>query len=214
MNVTDITRKTRRLFGDSADEIVIQQADIYDWINEAQLTIVRQTGCLTGTLSSALNTYPKALPVDWITTKRVGFGNNPTMSLKFIEIDDLDNLNIDPTMPLDTPMYYYHFAGQLRLYPMTTGNTQNVIHDYTRLPTVVTGLATPLDVPVSYHEDIVRFCVMRAHERNENWNAFRESKAIMLETAGLRQDEANLSDDEFFVVRDDPGERDSYGSIW
>jgi hypothetical protein len=206
MNVTDITRKVLRLFGDSADAIVIQQTDIYDWINEAQLVICRQTGCLTGTLTSALSSYPKALPADWISTKRVGYGTNPTVNLKFIEIDDLDNLNVDPTQVVDTPLYYYHFAGQLRLYPMTTTSGQNIIHDYTKLPTTVAGLGTALDVPVSFHEDIVRFCVMRAHERNENWNAFRESKVIMQESSGLRQDEANISDDEFFVVRDDPGE--------
>jgi len=213
MNVTDIIRKTQRLFGDSSAEIIISPQDIYDWINEAQLTIVRQTDCLTGTDTAALSTYPKALPVDWIKTKRVSYGTNPTQSLKLIEIEDLDNLNIDPASPVDSPMFYYHWAGQLRLYPMMS-TALNVVHDYVKLPTTIISTATALTVPVSYHEDIVRFCVMRAHERNENWNAFRESKAIMQENSGLRTEEASLSDDDFFVVRDDPGEGVAYGSLW
>ena len=213
MNVTEITRKVRRLFGDNIFEIIINQQDIYDWINEAQLTITRQTDCLTATISSALSTYPKTLPADWIKTKRVSYGTNPVQSLKFIEIEDLDNLGLDPALPVDTPLFFYHFAGQLRLYPYIS-NANNIVHDYVKLPTSITSTATPLDVPVSFHEDIVRFCVMRAHERNENWNAYRESKQVIAENGGLRQDEANISDDEFFVIRDDPWEREPYGSLW
>lgn len=214
MNVTEITRKVTRLYGDSTSFITLNQQDIFDWINEAQLTITRQTDVLTGTLTSLLSTYPKNLPADWVKTKRVSYNSNPVQSLKFIEIEDLDNLNIDPTLPVDVPAFFYHWAGQLRLYPMITTTGLNITHDYVKLPTTITSTAIPLDVPVSFHEDIVRFCIMRAHERNENWNAFRESKLIIADNGGLRQDEANVSDDENFVVRDDPGEREPYGSLW
>lgn len=204
MDVATITRKVRRLFGDSVDEIIIQQEDIYDWVNEAQLKIVRDTHCLTKTAAAPAGTFPIGLPPDWIITKRVTYNGLP---LKNIAIDDLDSLGVDPTKNNSNPDYYYIFAKQLRLYPdPLTADLVSVSHDYVCLPTEIAAVGTALDIPVSYHEDIVRFCIMRAHERNENWNAVAISQVAFDANAGNREEEASLQDDSFFVVRDDPEE--------
>lgn len=201
---SDIIRKTQRLFGDSAAEIIIDNTDIWDWINEAQLKINRETHCVTKSVTADASTFPKVLPTDWIVTKRLTYDNVP---LTFVTIDDLDALQIDVSDPVDTPSYYYHFAKQLRLYPsLGLVDTIDIIHDYVCLPTTIIADNTPLEVPVSFHEDIVRFCIMRAHERNENYKAQEISQNILDEMAGLRKEEATLQDDDYFVIRDDPGE--------
>lgn len=213
MFVSDITRKVQRLFGESSDFIVFNQQDIYDWINEAQMRIVRDTHCLTGTNTTAASTYPKALPADWIVSKRVTYANNV---LKLMAIEDLDQLNINPSDPIDSPSFYYIFAGQLRLYPTlgAADTANNVTHDYVKTATTITAVGNTPDVPISFHEDIVRYCVMRAHERNENFRAMESSSAIFESALGLRLEEASKQEDDFYVVRDDPAE-DTYGfNIW
>lgn len=212
MLVLDIVRKVQRLFGDSSLQIIITNNDVWDWINEAQLNIVRKTGCLTKTATAAASTYPTALPVDWIVTKRLTYNGYP---LKMIEIEDLDAAYANSTVPADSPTTFYIWSKQLRLFPnLGLVDAVSVVHDYIALPTVIVADITPLDVPVSYHEDIVRFCIMRAHERNENWKALEVSNAIYENNAGERKEEATLQDDDFYVIRDDPGEADLYGAMW
>lgn len=212
MLVSDITRKVQRLFGDTSNEIVINQQDIYDWLNEGQLRIVRDTHNLTASLSVAASTYPRALPADWVITKRVTYG---VTVLRLIDIEDLDAVNVNPATPVDTPSFYYIFAGQIRLYPnLGATDTTTVIHDYVKLPTILTAPGNTPDVPVSYHEDLVRYCLMRAHERNENHNAMQESSAIFESSLGLRSEEASRQDDTFYVIRDDPNDTPDVYYIW
>src|SRR5882724_5954233 len=104
MLVSDITRKARRLFGDTSDQIVINQTDFYDWINEAQLLNVRKTHCLTNTVSTAASSFPLTLPADWVITKRVTYDTAPELPLKLADIEDLDAYSIDPTY-VDSPTF-------------------------------------------------------------------------------------------------------------
>jgi hypothetical protein len=210
MNVTTLTRKVRRLFGDTEAEIIITQQDIFDWIDEAQLQITRKTHCLSKSAESTADLFPLNLPLDWIMTKRLVYGNT---ILKFVEIDDLDGLSYDATVPTDTPTVYYNFNKQLNLYPNKgTNDTTKVKHDYICAPTSITSVSVPLDVPISYHEDITRYCIMRAHERNENYKAQQISSDTLEAYAGERQQEANNPNEENYVVRDDPGENEVFSA--
>lgn len=211
MLVSDITRKVQRLFGDSSSEIIIVQADIYDWVNEAQLLITRKTHCLTNTNNAAASTYPATLPADWIITKRVTY-DTPELPLHLADIEDLDAYSIDPTYA-DAPQFYYFFNGKLNLYP-NPGGTKIVHHYYVKTPTNVTAPGDTPSLPISFHEDLVRFCLMRAHERNENSKGMENSTAIFQSTDGLRQEEATVADDDYYVVRDDPGEVEVMGNYW
>ena len=208
MNVATLTRKVQRLFGDSANEIIIKQQDIYDWIDEAQMQVTRKTHCLSKSVSSTADLFPLALPVDWIMTKRLVYGKT---ILKFVDIDDLDALSYDSTVPKDTPTVYYIFNRQLNLYPnKSTDDTTQVMHDFICAPTPVTSTSTPLDVPLSYHEDITRYCIMRAHERNENYKAQQISSDLFEQSAGERLQEASSPQEDNYVVRDDPGEVENF----
>lgn len=212
MLVSDIKRKAQRLFGDSDSYIIANQQDWWDWINECQVLIVRKTGALTGTDTAAANTYPKNLPTDFIETKRVTYNG---VNLLPIMIEDLDQLQIDLTLNQDTPNFYFHWNNQLNLYPdPQSTDSLSVVHYYTRMPATIAADGSTPEVPVQYHEDIVRFCVMRAHERNENWNAVKISSDFFDSTEGLRKEESKKRDDDFYVVRDDPAEFEIYGSLW
>lgn len=203
MLVSDITRKVQRLFGDSSAFIVFDQQDIYDWVNEAMLLITRKTHCLTAKNSAAASTYPATLPADWIITKRVTY-DTPEVPLKMMNIEDLDAYGINPA-EVDYPEFYYIFNGKLNLF-YTPGGTKQVHHYYVKTPTAVSAVGNTPEVPVSYHEDLVRFCLMRAHERNQDKGNLEVSVQMFESTDGLRKEEATVADDDYYVIRDDPGE--------
>lgn len=212
MLVLTLIRKVQRLFGDTPNEVIINQTDMLDWIDEAQLQITRKTHCLTKSVTGQLaNTFPLALPTDWIVGKRVVYGSTV---LRFVEIDDLDANSSNATVPTDTPSVYYVFNKQINLYPNKgAADTTAVRLDYVCLPTVMASVATPMDVPVSYHEDIVRYCIMRAHERNENYKAQQTSSDTLEAYSGERLQESTNPTEDNYVVRDDPGEGEwGYGS--
>jgi hypothetical protein len=207
-----LVRKVQRLFGDTAAEVVISQADIFDWVDEAQLQITRKTHCCTKTLTGlAANTFPLALPEDWIMTKRLVYG---TTILKFVEIDDLDALSYDATVPTDSPSVYYIFNRKINLYPNkgATDATQ-LQHDFVCAPAPILSISTALDVPLSYHEDIARYCIMRAHERNENYKAQQISSDVFEALSGERLQESSNPNEDNYVVRDDPGENTNFSAF-
>ena len=213
MLASEIERKVLRLFGDSVtSHIMVQAQDIYDWINEAQLRIARDTGCVTGSTSTAASTYPKALPADWIVTKRVVYG---ITVLRLVDIEDLDAVNVNPALPVDTPCFYYMLGGQIKLYPtLGASDSTTVTFEYSKVPTLITAGAQTPEVPISYHEDLVRYCIMRAHELNENYKAMEMSSNIFEGNLGLRVEEAQLQDDTFYVVRDDPSDTPDVYYVW
>lgn len=214
MDVNAVLRKTRRLFGDTASEIVISQQDIFDWIDEAQMQITRKTHCLTTTDSSAASTYPKTLFADFVLAKRMVYGSTESV-IKYIQLDDLDDANVLVPQQVDTPAYYYIANNQFNLFPTKGAADSNTVKlTYVRAPTSIASTATPLDCPLSFHEDIVRYCVMRAHERNENYRAVQMSSDIFEGMSGQRLDEASIKEDENFVIRDDPADWMDYGIMY
>jgi hypothetical protein len=210
MNVATAMRKVQRLFGDD-NNVILNDQDIWDWIDEAQMQIIRKTHCLTKTATGAASTYPLNLPADYIMAKRITYGPNNDVLLPIL-IDDLDDADINPAGTNDSPAYYYIANKQVNLFPNkgSTDTTNNVSFTYVCAAAAITGTGIALDTPLSFHEDIVRYCVMRAHERNENYRAQDMSNTIFEGMSGERMHEATLNEDGFYVIRDDPGDSDYY----
>jgi hypothetical protein len=61
-----------------------------------------------------------------------------------------------------------------------------------------------LDVPVTYHEDVVRFCLARAYEKNENYQAQEQADNAFQQGVSQRRYEALLGDEGFPSIRPDP----------
>jgi hypothetical protein len=200
VNVTELIRKAGTLFGDT-NNIMISQQTFFDFINDGQLRICQETDCLTGTSTADASTYPLALPSTWLKTKRVLYG---TRALNKVTADDLDGLKIDLTYQ-DEPQFYYHQDTQLKLYPNPTdADTTDVVWTYSKTPTSVTSTGTALDIPVGFHEQLVQFVVMRCHELNENYRGAERAGSEFIQTLAIRKEEANVADDTFPIIRDDP----------
>jgi hypothetical protein len=201
MDVSTVIRKAQRRFGDSSSRLVTQ-TDLFDFIDDAQMQIVRATGDITVTTDVAASTYPVVYPANFIRGERIEYGGRP---LDIITKDDLDANYIDVTEFRDEPMFYYYFAGSVHLWPDPEAtDSTSVKFTYWGTPTAITSTGTALTVPVSYHEDIVTFVVARCHERNENWAMYDRLMNEFSTGLGLRTEEAKVKDDTYPVIRDDP----------
>lgn len=202
MDVSTVIRKAQRRFGDTSG-VLLSSNDWWDFINDAQLQIVRLTGDLLFTVSGpAASTFPLNFPSDMIRGERCTYSGQ---ALSLITKDDLDARQIDETLYRDSPNFYYYYAGQVHLYPdPPVGDTQTATFTYWSMPTEVILNSTPLSVPVAYHEDIVTFCVARAHERNENWAQYERTMAEFNNALSSRKEEATIKDDTYQIIRDDP----------
>ena len=203
MDVPTLIRRVKRSFGDDGDVMLSNPQDYLDWANEAQMRIVRETNCLTGSVSRAANTFPLAYPADFLRLRRLVYG---TVVLSEINIEDLDLKSFDTTVK-DTPMYFYFINNTIALYPTpVTSDTTVVTVQYSKQPTTLTLTSDVLTVPTHYHDDIVNWILYRAHERNENWQAADHASQMFEKAFGFRTEDINQTEDSYPVIRDDPWE--------
>lgn len=204
MTTVDIIRQVGRSFGDT-DQIIITNADIFDWINEAQLEICKKTECIISTTTSAASAFPLAartLMPTFIRARRVTYGQLPLVEL---EISKLDDAQVDQSVRINSPQYYYWNGGILNLYPLQpTGDVTVVTIDYVATASLITSTIQNPGIPDLYSKEIISYCLAKAHERGEN-NTQYTSKMQEFQ-AGVNEDvdnEFNRSSS-YPVIRDDP----------
>jgi len=201
MDVATIANKVKRSVGDSGG-ILIKDADIWGWIDEAQIEILRVTGALTTEASIPAGTVPWNIPATWIKTKRVTYDGNP---LKLIELEALDSLNIKPPDAKDTPTMYYHTASTIRLYPEpNASDTKALVIFYSSFAATITSAAVPIAVPPSNHVDVLNYVLMRAYEKSGNKDQSRFSDQSFAQNLSQRAFDTFQPDDNYPVIRDDP----------
>jgi hypothetical protein len=200
MDTLVLIRKVQRSFGDD-NSIFIKQDDILDWINDAQLQIVRETNCLVEEAFVAANLFPWTLPDNFLKTARVLYG--PKI-LSYVPVEGLDSQSADLSN-VYVPNLYYFIKDQMRLYPnASTTDATSVTIQYDKMPVAITSTSEQLTVPPVYHEDIVRFCLARAHERNENYRGMEIAMQEFAARISDRIDESDVQDEAYSVIRDDP----------
>lgn len=204
MQFDTLERKVRRLFGDE-NNIVIDRQDIIDWANAAQVDIARTTMCLPFDVTAAANTFPKTLS-DMYSMYRMTYGT-PAVPKTFITLEQIDAEALSGgAIAVGVPQRYYIRSNVINLWPVpATNDTTSITITYNRAPKEMLLADNPpvLDVPVMYHEDIVRYCLARAYEKNENYQAQEMSEETY--TAGLAQRiwEKNQGDESFPFVKPD-----------
>ncbi len=206
MLVSEIKRRVQRRFGD-ASNIVITSQDIFDWVNDAQLEIVRQTACLTTIATADASTYSAdgvALTADFVRSLRVTYNlSGDELPLDFASVDELDNLGVSVTLVKDVPRLYYHKNNRLYLYPSPTAtDTNDIKHEFVRQAALVSNDADTPQIPSMYHSDIVTFCMIRAYERDQNYRAMDMAQREFLSAESSRRDDAIVQDDTYLAVQD------------
>lgn len=178
MNVGDVATRVRRSFGDEAG-VQVQDADIIRWINDAQEQIVLENDGLmeaTGTASSVANQRKYTLPADFSILRSVDYKGFHLTNLSFNDFTNrVDGYNA-PTAtnpyPTGTPEVYMVWNNEIWLHPVPDTSETNAIEIYyTKHPVSVGLLADPINLPLQYHNAVVKYCMAQAYELDENFEA-------------------------------------------
>lgn len=200
VDVATIANKVKRATGDTSG-VMIKDADIWGWIDEAQIEILRVTGDVMYEATVNANTFPWNLPATWLKTKRLTYGGVP---LKLTELDALDTLSIKPGEFLDTPWSFYHTSSKLHLYPEPrTTDTTSITIFYAGTAATIVSAAVALGVPVSNHVDVLNYVMQRAYEKIGKDVPARYSHDAFESRLSQRAYDSNQPDDTYPVIRDD-----------
>lgn len=204
MLVSDITRRVQRIVGDDSF-ITFSQADMYDWINDGMLDLIRKTKCNQVIYTGAANAFaPAVVSTSGIEISRVTYDGLP---LTFITQEALDGMYLDTTY-VSAPVYFYwDDVSGLKLFPLPTStDTKAVVVTYNSLPTQVTAVGDTPVVPAHYHTALVSFCKMRFYERVQNYRAMEFASAEYYGALSLQLEESSDRIDQYPYVGDDPYE--------
>lgn len=206
MNLQDIIRRVQRSFGDSA-EAQVYVTDIIDWANDGCLVLARDLELLKNmerldvNATTAKQGWP--VPADYVKSASVLFNQIPMTYVNYQDVRDYVN------NPPSDPGWYYIWGGYLFLYPVAiTYGTQLVEHTYIKMPRVMAATGDTPEVPAIYHLDLVRYCLMRAKELNEDEQAVnRINEEFVMHIA-----ESKFTSDP--SVNSYPVVRDYIGDMW
>lgn len=202
MNFADIKIRVQKIFGDESGA-QIDSADILRWANDAQIEIAKNTEGLDGpyTTPTLDGVAAYALPVDFLLVRRVTF-DGYHLERKTAEQLDLVNPNRDVSTSTGKPVYYYTRSRSIYLYPVP-GPVGTLKLTYVKRPADLVDDTSIPNLPVEMHEDIVRYCLMRAKELDSDWEAARylsnDLSARLGESRHLVQ---NQNADSYPVVRE------------
>lgn len=209
MLVSDIQTRVKQTVGDDSG-VIITDADILRWINDAQFEVVRQTDCLTKIATGSLDTTGViALPADFYKTIRFVVKD---VVLKAMSQQDIDRYGdqINQSGFNHNFLAGYFFVRHGNLYFNPNGlNGENYRLEYVHTPaTLTTANETPV-VPLVYHVQLVEYCLGQAWARlNEPNKAANSNTKFMGELLGLVTDNNWRHSDSYPVIRD------AFGDGW
>jgi hypothetical protein len=203
VNLGDVIRQVQRIFGDSF-EVQINVTDIKDWANEAMMQIVRQaeTNQASASFTYGPTTDGVTLPDQFIGEKRVTFN---AIALEKTTVNELDDIGVSPSDTAGSPSKFYTWGKKMYIWPMPpTAVTNGLVMWYIEAPARVDDTNVQLPIPLVFHQDVVRMCLIRARELNEDYEQARVLKAEVDANLGqVRYDQENRARETFPVIRDD-----------
>src|SRR6266498_1363622 len=178
---TDVITAVKRQFGDTSG-VQVNDAHIFAWINDAQREIVKenpelkqtlvQLNVISGTATYALLT---AIP-DILIVHSIHYRGHILQNMSFVEAQEyiIRNDTAFP-QPSGEPVIWYEYAGTLTLWPTPqTSYTNGLTVYYSEVPVAVSAVGNSLDLPDSYFNTTVSYCMWKAYEMDENFSAAQQ----------------------------------------
>jgi hypothetical protein len=205
MNLGSVIRRVQRLFGDD-NEVQIHVTDIIDWVNEGIANLARETEFATDVKSTAYDSTTQGFsqPTGFFREKRVTFNDVP---LYKSTLGELDSLGVSVTGDsASQPTHFYFWQDKVWLYPQPSASGTLKLW-YIFIPNEVSDPDAELPVPAPYHVDLIRFCLARARELDEDYQSANQLYGEVTANMGRSRDEQqNRGNQTFPVVRDDPSD--------
>jgi len=200
MDVATALTIIKRHFGDEYD-VIILDTDLYAYIYEAEMDIIRQAGSNDKNINVQSNLFPSAVP-DSIKIKRVSCnGSDVTYTTR----DELDLMGAgDTTTTTGFPEYWYLFNKSIYLYPSPTGTPFSVNLTYSKTPTLMAGApaSNTFTVPEVFHNDIIQYCLSRCYSKNSDTNNEQRAMDLYDKNLATRRDEAQTASLALYKIPD------------
>jgi len=198
MDVTTALLRVQRQFGDEY-EVIFNDDDFYGWVYEAEVDIIRTTGSNSITISVATSAFPSTVP-DSVNIQRVTVNGK---SLQRTTHEEMDLIGLSDVSD-GTPAYWYKHQGKVYLYPQDLTSSQQVQITYNKVPVIMSGLtsANTFTVPTVYHDDVVKYCIARAHNKNHDMQAEKATMDLYDRNISLRRDESQSIDAPIYKLPD------------
>lgn len=168
-----VKRTVRRLFGDEA-AVQLEDADIQRWADDAQTAIVERNKSIkaVSTTLSVAGQAAYSFPSPLIS--QVESISYDGQVLDHVEMHTAQEViqGFDPQGEQEgTPRYWYEWAGEFYLFPKPDAEKEIRLL-YTRYPEPLTGSDDQLlDLPDKYFQAVVDYCLWKAYELDEDWQA-------------------------------------------
>lgn len=169
---SQIKNRVKRQFGDQSGAQLLD-ADIVDWINEAQREIYTKNnlGMTKGTIATVIGTGEYSFPTNLMRLFSVKYDGN---ALKEITIQDIDNVfpNYDTVQDRGTPNTYWTYADKFILYPIPD-SVKNLTILFNRFPVDIAADDTvPLDLDLKYHNRVLEYCYAQAAQLDGDMQSY------------------------------------------
>jgi len=189
VDVVTALRRIKRQFGDEYD-VIITDDDIYGWIYEAESDIIRNTGCNDTKLTVSSTSFPSNVPAA-VNIKRISISGK---ALQYISVAEIDLLGLS-VVSTGGPGYWYKEKSEVCLWPVAETAVNVEIH-YNKVPNAMSGdpVVNVFTVPDVYHDDVIKYCIGRAHNKNNNLQAEQVQMALYDKSLPNRRDEAQSVD--------------------
>lgn len=203
MDLGEIKDEVKSQSGDESGAL-ITDADITRWVNFGQIDLVRKTDVLQehAETDAVASDGSYTVPDDYVKLRRVTYDGQ---KLARTNLEELDNLhpNRDKTNPTGTPTHYYVWGRKLWVYPAPANLGVGLLDIYyvPRPAELINDSDIP-EVPVTMHEDLVRYCLARAKEKDEETQDAQNIMADYENRVMLSRDESqNEEIDSYPAVR-------------
>lgn len=171
MIVSDVVTRVLKQFGDEAS-VQIEEADIMRWINDAakEIAVQNDLGEATASQNSVVGQNIYAMPADAYALRSVYYDMQKLKYLERTAYDEYINTSDPNEEASGTPWGYTRFVDDLLLYPMPD-SVKLIKIWYFKRPIAVTLTTDPLPFAEEYHIRIVEYCLQKAYETDEDWDA-------------------------------------------
>lgn len=179
MIVQDIVTRVRRVFGDDA-AVQVTDADIFRWINDGQIEIIKNNAealQTTSTLNLVANQATYALPSDLLLLRSLRYkysDMNSYSALVYKSMQQFDE-SIDGWDGTDYsaghPVLFTQYNNSVVLFPTPDrASTAGLKLLYNKTSTDVTALSDAISLPLIYHNTILKYCLWQTSLLDEDYD--------------------------------------------
>jgi hypothetical protein len=210
MNLGDVKTRVKRQFGDES-AVQIDDNDITRWVNDGiEYIVMHNEGLLekVSTINRTANVQDYSLPSDLLMLKSVHTKINPE-SLSYTHMLGYDLQKFDSyidgwdgTYFGTGPSYIYTiYADLLRVFPIPESDiTDGFKFFYNRKPNTldVGDDNVVLDLPITYHNGVVDYCLQQAYELDENFDGANAKQAQLQNVINMNRYNDGWPNKEFY----------------